>query len=93
MRWSKFDYKARMKSALERHIESVHEKQFNYSLCDFKTVNDHEGIKPLWCSDCDYKARMKSAIERHIESVHEKQFNYSLCDFKTVTDHEGIKPL
>jgi len=47
LRWSKFDYKARMKSALERHIESVHEKQFNYSLCDFKTVNDHEGIKPL----------------------------------------------
>ena len=92
-------YKAKQKSDLQRHIESVHEAQiFPCTHCKYKaTRKDHlqKHVKTVHqgqafqCNQCKYKAKQRSDLQRHIRSVHEGQtYSCTHCTYKaTRKDH------
>ena len=71
---------------IERHINSVHEKEKPYYSSDHQNIEKfHEVINAFKCKICEYKTGRKSDLKRHIESVHEgiKNFNCNICDYKS----------
>ena len=85
-----------MKSDLNRHTSSVHEKNepLKCEVCDYKCYQKgslnmhvssvHEGNKPFQCEVCDYRCSQKGNLNMHVSSVHEgnKPFQCEICDYR-----------
>jgi len=83
---SQCDYKSFHRSALERHIQAVHDKCKVYECekCDYKTghasalkrhqnkIHDKSSQTVFACDECDYTTVHKSALKRHTANRHEK---------------------
>ena len=96
----KCDYKFPYKSALQRHINMVHDKikDFECDKCKYKfsTNSDlqrhinmvHDKIKDFACDKCKHRCSDNGNLQRHIKAVHDKirDFECPDCEYKCTTN-------
>ena len=90
------DYKGSISpSALQRHIEFVHQgRRFQCEECDYQVVSKsllkahirlvHLNIVDFSCDQCDYQATTKFHLRAHVKGKHvNAKISCQLCSFKT----------